>query len=245
MKQKIGSIGWLVLLLPFLCIGISHATILSHNSYDETRQVSGFHAIENIGSIDLEITLGTTESLKIIGNKEAADLIETKVKDGVLVISIKKNNQRLFNNWKIQKNLLIQINAKSLDALTQRGSGDIKVKNQVQGNQLQVALSGSGDIDLALVKVSHLAASIVGSGDIDIKGTAKSADIRITGSGDFDGSDLQTQDSNAKVSGSGDINIHVSNTLNAQLSGSGDITYGGSPKQVNKQKSGSGDISGR
>ncbi|QNL51475.1 DUF2807 domain-containing protein [Olivibacter sp. SDN3] len=243
MKRLLYSLGWLAALVPFLCIGIAHAAI-TNKSADETRQVSGFHAIENIGSIDLEITLGSSESLKIIGNQEAIDLVETEVKNGVLVISIKKNNKNLFNNWRVQKNLLIQISAKSLDALTQRGSGDIVVKNQIQGDQLQVALIGSGDIELP-VNVKKLSASIVGSGDIDIKGTAESADITIQGSGDFDGSALKTRDSNAKVSGSGDISIYVSNTLNAHLSGSGDISYSGNPKEVNKQKSGSGDISGR
>lgn len=244
MKQKISSIGWLALLLPFFFISISHATMINQKLADETRTVTGFHAIENIGSIDLEITLGKTESLKIIGNQEAIDLIETQVKNGTLVISIKKDKQGFFNNWKIQKNLLIQISAKSLSDLSQRGSGDIVVNNVVQGNDFHVSLTGSGDIKVP-VNVSNLSATIVGSGDMSINGTSKAADISVSGSGDFEGTSLKTQDANVKLSGSGDIDIYVSNTLNAQLSGSGDISYGGSPKQVNKRKSGSGEISSR
>jgi hypothetical protein len=244
MKHKIGSTGWLALLLPFLFIGISHAAIVTKKIADETRSVSGFHAIENIGSIDLEISLGSTESLKIIGNKEAIDLVETQVKNGTLIISIKKDGQRFFNNWKTNNNLLIQISAKSLDALSQRGSGNIVVNNPIKGNTFQLSLTGSGDIKVP-VNVNNLSAKIVGSGDISMQGTAKSADVSVSGSGDFEGSSLKTQDANTKISGSGDIDIYVSNTLNAQLSGSGDISYAGSPKQVNKHKSGSGEISGR
>lgn len=244
MKHKIGSTGWLALLLPFLFIGISHAAIVTKKLSDETRAVSGFHAIENIGSIDLEISIGNTESLKIIGNKEVIDLVETQVKNGTLVISIKKDGQRFFNNWKVNKNLLIQISAKSLNALSQRGSGNIVVNNPIKGDKFDLSLTGSGDITVP-VNVSTLAATIVGSGDISMQGTATSADVSVSGSGDFDGGSLKTQDANAKISGSGDIDIYVSNALNAQLSGSGDISYGGNPKQVNKRKSGSGEISSR
>ncbi|WP_345230671.1 head GIN domain-containing protein [Olivibacter ginsenosidimutans] len=244
MKQKISSIGWLMLLLPFLCIGISQATVLHGKSYDETRQVSGFHAIENVGSIDVEITIGNQESLKIIGNKEAIDLVETQVKNGILVIRIKNNHEKLFNNWKVQKNLRIQLTAKSLDGIKQSGSGNIKVNNTVKGDQLRVAVSGSGDM-VVPVAVTHLSAAITGSGDMDIQGSAQTADIRVTGSGDFEGNALKTKEANVTVTGSGDLDIFVSDTLNAQLSGSGDITYDGNPKQVNKHKSGSGDISAK
>jgi len=241
MKNFITS-GWLSLLLPFLCLSLARATSM-HGVDEQLRKISNFHAIENSGSIDLEITMGTTESLRIIGDHDLIEQVETIVENGVLKIRMKKGFQQWFNGFGTGRHLAIQIQAKNLDALKQTGSGDILVKNTINSSELSVAVSGSGDIRVPL-STDQLYLSIVGSGDISAKGIAKSADVKITGSGDFDGTHLKSHLANVKISGSGNADIYVDETLNASISGSGDIHYSGAPKNINKKKSGSGDIYG-
>lgn len=206
---------------------------------DDERQVSGFSEITVSGRHNVYITMSNTESLRLEGDADAINEIETKVENGVLKIRNKKQvNNR---SWNKSGKVDIYIQAKSLSNLVLSGSGNVEVNGKVKSANLNNTISGSGSISLN-IDVENYNAVISGSGEIDAKGNAKNARITIAGSGDFDGSNLKTSNASAKVSGSGDISIIANKQLDALMSGSGDIRYGGNAS-VNSTKSGSGNIS--
>lgn len=206
---------------------------------DDERQVSGFSGITISGRHNVYITMGNSESLRLEGDANAINEIETKVEDGVLKIRNKKQmNTRSWNNT---GKVNIYIQAKSLNNLVLSGSGNVEVNGKVKSANLNNTISGSGSIGVN-IDVENYNAVISGSGEISAKGYAKNARITIAGSGDFDGHNLKTSNTNAKVSGSGDISIIADKQLDAVVSGSGDIRYGGNAA-VNSTKSGSGNIS--
>ncbi|MGV3762156.1 head GIN domain-containing protein [Parapedobacter sp.] len=220
MKLKLSSLGWLVLLLPFFGVGLAHAA-LSPSYADETRSVSGFHAIANSGSIVVEVKLGNTESVRLEGDDAAIRQIETVVEGGTLKIRFKQLSQR--TNW---GKVTAYVSARQLDGLTQSGSGSISVSDAVAGESFHVSLSGSGRITFESA-ADVVNASISGSGRIQANGHAAQCNASISGSGRFDGGDLETQTANLKVSGSGGVDIHVDQKLVASISGSGNISYTG------------------
>src|SRR5690606_27104415 len=234
MKLRLSSLGWLVLVLPFLCVGLAHATLLSSFA-DETRNVSGFHAVANSGSIVVEVRLGNRESVRLEGDEAAIRQIETVVEGGTLKIRFKDQSGR--TNW---GKVTAHVSAKQLDGLTQSGSGSISVSGVISGGELNVALSGSGRISFESA-TEVLNASISGSGRIQAAGHAARCNASISGSGRFDGRDLETQTSSLKVSGSGGLDIHVDDQLDASISGSGNITYTGDA-ETNVRTSGSGRV---
>src|SRR5690606_14140348 len=127
MKLKLSSLGWLALLLPFFCVSLAHAA-LSSSFTDETRSVSGFHAIANSGSIMVMVRLGNQESIRLEGDDAAIRQIETVVERGTLNIRFKRHSGR--TNW---GKVTAYVSAKQLDGLVQSGSGSISVADPIAG----------------------------------------------------------------------------------------------------------------
>lgn len=234
MNSKLSSLGWLVLLLPFFGVSLAHAA-LSASFGDETRNVSGFHAISNSGNIVVEVSMADRESVRLGGDDAAIRQIETVVEGGTLNIRFKRNAQQ--SNW---GKVTAYVSAKQVDELKQSGSGSISVLDPIAGKALQVSLSGSGRVTFES-STDVLNASISGSGRILANGRAGQFNMSISGSGLFDGSDLKTQTANLKVSGSGNTSVHVDRQLDASISGSGNITYSGDAR-TNVRTSGSGKV---
>lgn len=236
MNVKLSSLGWLALMLPFFCVGLVRAAS-GLSFHDETRAVSGFHALANSGSIQVEVRFGNDESVRLEGNEAAIRQIETVVEKGTLKIRFKKQAWTRGSNW---GKVTAYVTAKQLDGLSQSGSGHITVIGKVRGNELNASVSGSGRIIFESgVKVFN--ASISGSGRIVANGNATESNISVSGSGRFDGGDLISQSANVRISGSGNVTIHTDEQLDASISGSGNVNYSGNAR-TNVKTSGSGRV---
>ncbi|MEJ6980636.1 head GIN domain-containing protein [Pedobacter sp. P351] len=240
MNKLLSSFGWILLLLPFISVAgtksILH-TIQGENKIEE-RPVSNFTGISSSGAYDVYVKIGTTEDLRIEGEKDYIKNIETNVENGTLKIRNSKSGSGW--SWTNFGKTKIYITAKSLNNLTLSGSGNMIINNTIKSDQLNTSVSGSGSIRLNMITTNYNAA-VSGSGNINAIGHAKKASIAISGSGGFEGQNLKTATTDIKVSGSGNATIYADEQLNAHLSGSGNITYSGNA-QVNQAKSGSGKI---
>lgn len=243
MKNSLCTLAIAALLISAAEISSAAGTVVtitkSKKIADDERNVSGFRGISSSGSFDVKITMGSKESLRLEGDDDVINDIETKVENGILKIRNKKQGNW---NWRsVRSKVTIYITAKSLNSITLSGSGDISVSGVVKASNLTNILSGSGSISLT-ADADEYSGTLSGSGELHVRGTADRAIIKIGGSGDFDGRDFKTLEADVKVSGSGNVTIRADKHLNAAVSGSGNISYIGNPK-VEKTKSGSGSIS--
>lgn len=215
--------------------------ISSSRLLQDERQVSNFNEIEVGGSIRVYVKFGSTESLRLEGDKEAiADLI-TEVKNGKLTIKPKRAQWKdWFVKYKNPK-IVAYITAKKLTALGVSGSGGIEVEGTITANNFSAALSGSGSIKAA-VNVQSFDGAISGSGNLNFTGKAKTASVAVSGSGGFNGKGLTVDNIDAHVSGSGSVGINVEKSINAAISGSGSVNYTGNPAKIDKAVSGSGRV---
>ncbi|MBK1439020.1 DUF2807 domain-containing protein [Parapedobacter sp. ISTM3] len=234
MKRTLSSLGWLALLLPIFSIGLVHAAT-GLSARDETRDVSGFHALASGGSINVEVRFGASESVRLEGDAAAIREIETIVEKGTLKIRYKKHAWKMGRNW---GSVTAYVTAKRLDGVAQSGSGSITIMGTISGDELNASVSGSGRIAFA-ANVQLCNASVSGSGRITASGSATESNVSISGSGRFDGRELKSRSANLKVSGSGNIMIHADERLEASISGSGNVHYSGNA-QTNVRTSGSG-----
>ena len=117
-----------------------------------------------------------------------------------------------------------------------KGSADVYLKGAIKGNDLNLNIAGSGDIEAENLQYTNIFALVKGSGDIDLKNVkATTVMSEVNGSGDISAEKLAATNVVATVAGSGDIVCYASRQLDARVSGSGDIEYKGSPSVVNKQ----------
>ncbi len=206
--------------------------------FDQTRQVSGFSGVASAGAFDVFITTGGQEGVKLEGDNDLLDKIETVVEGKTLHIRTKQEFQNDRLNFSGVK---VYVTARELDALTLSGSGKMKVNSPLKADAFAATVSGSGRIEAGRITSNRLSATVSGSGSFDASGSAKETEITVSGSGGFNGKNFTAGDAEVRVSGSGTVYLRAENTLDGVLSGSGEIHYSGNAK-VTEQKSGSGRI---
>lgn len=161
----------------------------------------------------------------------------TEVENGKLVIKL-KNDVRLRRHEPIT----ITVQTPELTRLRVSGSGNIKSRGLINADDLEVDISGSGDIELADLVTGYLDVDISGSGNFKIiSGMAPDELLRISGSGDIDVANVLAKNVISTTSGSGTTRVNVSDQLRVTISGSGDVYYKGQPS-ISTSTSGSGKV---
>lgn len=210
------------------------------NRAEDERPVSNFKGVSAGGSLDVKITMGNKESLRLEGEKDAIADITTEVIDGILVIKSKTK----WNDWARKygrTKITVYITAKKISSLAMSGSGNMDVENTINSPDLTTALSGSGSLN-ATANVKSLSSAVSGSGNATLSGKTENLNLTISGSGNFRGKNLAANKASVQVSGSADVQVNAISTLEAVISGSGSINYSGNPT-VKKTIIGSGSIS--
>lgn len=143
----------------------------------EKRDIDNFKKIKSKGSFDIIVTVGKDPSLKITFDDNLIEYIDTDVRGRTLHIDSDAS-------FRTRSNCLIEITVPELEYVKLSGSGDIEV-NELSGEYFEFDLSGSGALT-AEGEIEELELRISGSGDIDTRDLkAKEVYARISGSGDI------------------------------------------------------------
>ena len=219
-------------------------------SFDKVEIEAPVHA-------NIHIKPGATPSVALSGYKNLLEHIETSVQGGKLTIRMKDGI-----DLHIDKDLTAEITVASLSELELHGSSDADVKGKVSGNRFQLAITGTGDVDIEDVQVGefktrtsgagnlHINKAVVNSfssqisgvGDVEIdEGRCGKAEYKVSGAGSISSFGFRSEHVTAKVSGTGDMDLYATKTLDARVSGAGTIRYKGSPV-VKSESSGVGEV---
>ena len=226
----------------------------SKNYITKEVKVENFNAIHLIGSADVSYQQDSRTHVEIYGSDNIVPLVETAVENGTLIVKMKKGVSTM-NSGK----LIVKVSSPDLNKLAITGSGDVNFVNgiktqgdielsitgsgDIKGNSfncrnMKISITGSGDIGLQNIMSTQCSAGISGSGDISLSGKTTDAQYHISGSGDISASRLEAVNVSATTSGSGDISCCVSGNLSGRVSGSGDVSYKGNPKEIDFPKKG-------
>ncbi len=203
----------------------------------ETRKVASFSELGLSISADVYISQGNKTELIIEGDGNTIEHIETEVSGGKLKI---KYDTR--NTWKYKK-VKIYISSPNWEGIYVAGSGNITNQTAIEGKQMEIAVSGSGDINIDDLKATKIGIRVSGSGDISLKGRDKteSMEVSISGSGDVDASGIFVDKVNVRISGSGGARVYAETDIKVSISGSGSIYYKGNAL-IDARISGSGKV---
>jgi hypothetical protein len=205
----------------------------------EKRNVSGYHAIEVSGGIDLYLSQGQETVAVSASETKFRDKIKTEVKNGILKIWYDNNSSMNFD-WGNRK-LRAYVSFKNLDKLGGSGGSDILVDGSIKVNILSLGISGGSDFE-GKVEVNDLKVDASGGSDVDISGSAKNVTIDASGGSDFKGYELITDVCKVEASGGSDMYITVNKELTANASGGSDIFYKGNGVVREMKSSGSSSI---
>ncbi len=209
------------------------------NLKSETRTTATYDEIKVSGFFDVDLIAGAEGQITIEGEENLLPYVIIESENNILSIYTKKGY-----NIQTNKKVLIQVPFESLNKISLVGSGDVNSKNVIKAENLDIKLTGSGDMKLDIeAKTTEI--SLSGSGDMVVKGKSDDLTSKVAGSGDIDSYNLITKNADVSVAGSGDLKVFCTESLKARVAGSGDIFYKGNPKTKDTKTAGSGDISGK
>lgn len=201
----------------------------------ETRSVSGFDEIDLSIDADIYYTQDSVYKVEITAQQNILAVLETKVKNGTLSFDYKRNV------WD-HNTVKITIHSPKLRDVELTGSGNFNFQNAITATDLEIDLSGSGEVYFPKLTAQKLDLSISGSGSVKIAdGTVKNEDFEISGSGSIDVVGLAAENAELSISGSGDMKVNVTEVLDVTISGSGSVDYKGNPR-ITKSISGIGKL---
>ncbi len=201
----------------------------------EDRSVGTFTKVSMGISGDVYISQGNTPKLTVEADAEILGLIVTEVKNDEL--KIRYSQSRVKSKTPIR----IWITTAEIEGLYLSGSGNIITETAIKANEMELKLSGSGNINVKDLSCDEVDAAISGSGNIDVTGSADELSIAISGSGNCNADEFKTEETDVKISGSGNCKVNATKDLTVAVSGSGSVFYVGNPT-IDASVSGSGKI---
>ncbi|MDT8402229.1 MAG: head GIN domain-containing protein [Bacteroidales bacterium] len=210
-------------------------TSVSYAQTRETRDLDNFTGVGFGVAGTLIIEQGGNFSVVLEGDEDYLKEIETTVRGDILVI--RHGRWMTFNNKKVT----VYVTMPEIEELNVSGSGNIIAEKSIKTGDLDMSISGSGNIKLSELTAESIDCSISGSGSLELKGSAEEGELSISGSGKYRGNDFRLETLDVSISGSGTCYTSVEESLIARVSGSGDIYYSGSPR-VDARVSGSGKV---
>lgn len=211
MRMQIGVLGLAAIVL--LSPAFAGANEMPYN-------LAPFHAIASKGSVDIDVTAGPAQSVKLTADAAIIERMIVVVRDGVLHISQKPGSYSY--SWGDRKTgPHFTITVPKLEA---------------------ISVAGSSDVHAHAIKADKFDVAVAGSGDVHVEGSCKTLSISIAGSGDVQTGDLKCAATAVSVRGSGDVTTYASDSASVSVAGSGDVTVLGNPKTRQKAVAGSGDV---
>lgn len=203
----------------------------------EQRTVTGFSGIDLRVNADVNYRQSPDYKVEVRAQDEVLEALETFVSNGKLVIKYDNGEQV----WK-HDGITVTVAGPDMRSMRVSGSGDIRTTGSITASDMELDISGSGDITITDLATGVIDAHISGSGDIKVlQGTATEEKLRISGSGSIDLANVAARSATTRTSGSGDTRVNVSERLDVTIAGSGSVYYRGNPI-ISTSVSGSGKV---
>ncbi len=207
-----------------------------------------FHSIYVNSGYTVNLKQTNKQEVEVVALTEIFEISEFKVEEGILHVNVerKEDNKNKsvwekIDNIKISPEMTLTISMRDIKTLQVNGSGKIVGQNSIASNDLNLAVTGSGSLDVD-VKGRNLSSEVSGTGEIKLKGYADNNKITISGSGAMRAYNCELTKADVKVSGSGLCEINVTESLDAKVLGSGTIKHKGQTKNVVKKIYGRGSV---
>ncbi|MFZ2455721.1 MAG: head GIN domain-containing protein [Candidatus Altiarchaeia archaeon] len=233
MERKINICLLLGILILTLSLGgcVGSCVQGSGNKIAQERVVPPFTGVSFSGEGNVNIIQDGSAKVKLTGDDNILENVETYVQDDVLYIRPKQCYSGSIDAY---------VNMGTVRSISLDGSGNIIGGTKITSDDLLLKLSGSGKI-MAGMEAKKLAVSVSGSGESTLIGTADDFSYDLSGSGKLSAYKLSAKRGKITISGSGSAETTARETLDVTISGSGTVYYKGNAT-VSQTVSGSGKI---
>lgn len=227
------------------CANLSYSNLDDADMVTQSRPLRGFERVHVNGSPTVYFTQADSFSVRVKGPEDKLGNIITEVNGSTLTVR-NKGKVGLINISAGGNHCTVYVTSPDLVGVSVSGSGDFLCDGHVDTDELDVRVTGSGNIEFSDVICDRCNAQVVGSGDLEIMHLdTRQTSGTVVGSGDLKIKQVNSANTDLEVRGSGDIKVDFLSgcgAVKAEILGSGDITLKGKVRKFNMKKRGSGDI---
>jgi hypothetical protein len=190
--------------------------------------VGAFDRITSAGAPLVLVSVGHGQSVRAEGPAAALDKLEAVVERGSLQIRLKKP-YRNNTDWRDLRGVTFRVSVPRLVGSTVAGAGAMRI-DKVEGRRFAGIVAGSGDLDIATLRVDDAQFTMAGSGDLHARGSARQASLTVAGSGNIVARDVVTRTASISIAGSGDAQLTAQDSAAISIVGSGNASIAGSAR---------------
>ncbi|MFV0344876.1 MAG: GIN domain-containing protein [Bacteroidales bacterium] len=174
----------LITLLLFLAYTDGYAQ--DSEIIEKSLNLKSFSAIDIGFCFDVEVSLGSPQTVEVTYESELSDKVEFYVSNGTFVAKIKNDNwlkQGFFGSKseKVDTKPTIKITMSELKSIDASGASSIKVLDKIDRDKLSIDASGASSVVLSLA-VNNLSLDASGSSLVKLEGLAESTSLDVSGS---------------------------------------------------------------
>jgi hypothetical protein len=233
--------------IAYIILGISFMAVLTETrvlanfferrkeNIEQPRTVSPFTAIEVGGGIDVVLSQGDKQSVSINADANIQEIVITEVDNNVLKI--------YFDKWKMSSSKVkVTVCMKDIKSLSSSGGSDIYTTSPIVAGNLNLNVSGGGDINID-VKAIEIKAELTGGSGLDLKGAAGYFYLSASGGSKCKSYEFTVAKADISASGGSTIRLTVDKDLKASASGGSSVKYKGNAHIIKEDESGGSQIS--
>jgi hypothetical protein len=204
------------------------------------RPLAAFKEIALEDNINLVLTQGTEERIRIEGGEGIMDGIESIVTDSVLTI---RNTNRCNLSRSLKRPITAYLSFKSITRIFFNGSGNISSTNTISDSLLQVdTQNGAGKVNLDLDVTVLIVALSTGPSDITLSGKTRDSFVYNAGNGFVHMEEMKSKYVSVISISTGDCYVWATDLLDVTLKYNGNIYYKGSPQVRDPALTGKGKL---
>lgn len=176
-------------------IAVAAAAVLLPNAASAAERrytLANFDKVRVEGDVAVEITSDAAPRAMASGDSRALEALTVEVQGGTLHIRRAQSNapvERRARRTAPDALPLVQVGARSVQALTLRGHGSARL-DRLTGAKPSATVDGNGSAEIGAVKAEALAVTVTGSGSLKIAGNADTARTMMLGDGLVDATGL-------------------------------------------------------
>lgn len=194
-----------------------------------------FTGIRVSTGIDLYISQGKGNAIKVEADENLHDVIITEVNDGVLKIYTDKNIWRA----KARK---VYVTVENLTLLTATSGSDVFGETIITTDEIAISTTSGADIRIE-IEAKSVETNATSGSDIEISGTTVNHASNATSGSSIDAYRLKSENVIVKATSGADIDIYASEKIEAKATSGGDIDFKGNPTNVRKKSNSGGSVS--
>ena len=192
----------------------------------ETRDVSGFTAVDLSSVGTLIIQQGSVELLSITAEDNIFPYLKTDVVGNNLRIGVRDNI-----NLNPHEEIIYNLTVIDLERLESSGIGKIEM-GSLNTDELDVDISGASDLRILNLNARDFNLDLSGVGNVEISGSAEQQRVDLSGAGNYEAGDLKNEYARIEISGTGQAVIWAEKELDVEISGMGNLQYYGDPALI-------------